>query len=207
MLPRIVVLALFLLPSIVIAGEIVDRVTYVRDGDTIEIGDLVVRLAGIDAPESDQPQGRRSAMALHQRVLGETVRVETKGRDQYQRVLGVVYHGGDNLNRWLVRHGHAWEYDRYSQDMMLGWLEWQAWWGGRGLWSARDPVPPWEWRDRSSDSSSTVDRVNQSHETGDRDCGDFSTQTQAQRFYERHQPGDPHRLDGDGDGRACEALP
>ena len=26
----------------------------------------------------------------------------------------------------------------------------------------------------------------------------------AKAFFERHQPGDPHRLDGDGDGRACE---
>jgi hypothetical protein len=43
---------------------------------------------------------------------------------------------------------------------------------------------------------------------GDRDCGDFRTQRQAQRFFERHNPTrDPHRLDGDGDGIACEARP
>lgn len=43
---------------------------------------------------------------------------------------------------------------------------------------------------------------------GDRDCADFDSQRQAQRFYERHNPNqDPHRLDADGDGRACEDLP
>lgn len=42
---------------------------------------------------------------------------------------------------------------------------------------------------------------------GDRDCGDFATQQQAQQFFESHGPGDPHRLDGDGDGVACEDLP
>jgi endonuclease YncB( thermonuclease family) len=43
---------------------------------------------------------------------------------------------------------------------------------------------------------------------GDRDCADFSTQRQAQRFFENHNPGqDPHNLDSDGDGRACETLP
>ncbi|WP_366143968.1 excalibur calcium-binding domain-containing protein, partial [Devosia sp.] len=26
-------------------------------------------------------------------------------------------------------------------------------------------------------------------------------------FYERSGPGDPHRLDRDGDGVACETLP
>lgn len=42
----------------------------------------------------------------------------------------------------------------------------------------------------------------------DRDCSDFSTHRQAQRFFERHNPKrDPHRLDGDDDGRACEDLP
>jgi Excalibur calcium-binding domain len=42
----------------------------------------------------------------------------------------------------------------------------------------------------------------------DRDCSDFRTHAQAQRFFERHNPSrDPHRLDGDNDGIACESLP
>ncbi|MFL5901402.1 MAG: excalibur calcium-binding domain-containing protein [Solirubrobacterales bacterium] len=42
----------------------------------------------------------------------------------------------------------------------------------------------------------------------DRDCADFSTQAQAQRFFKRHHPRlDPHRLDADHDGLACEDLP
>lgn len=41
----------------------------------------------------------------------------------------------------------------------------------------------------------------------DRDCGDFSSQKQAQAFFDENRPGDPHNLDGDGDGRACEDLP
>jgi hypothetical protein len=38
----------------------------------------------------------------------------------------------------------------------------------------------------------------------DYNCSDFSTQPQAQAFL---LPGDPYRLDGDGDGVACEDLP
>lgn len=42
----------------------------------------------------------------------------------------------------------------------------------------------------------------------DRDCSDFSTQRQAQRFFNHHHPRlDPHRLDADDDGLACEDLP
>ncbi|MGB7684188.1 MAG: excalibur calcium-binding domain-containing protein [Solirubrobacterales bacterium] len=41
----------------------------------------------------------------------------------------------------------------------------------------------------------------------DRDCSDFASQRQAQRFFKNHNPRrDPHRLDGDNDGIACEAL-
>jgi len=43
----------------------------------------------------------------------------------------------------------------------------------------------------------------------DKNCGDFSTQTQAQTFFESAggPATDPHRLDGDGDGRVCVSLP
>ena len=41
----------------------------------------------------------------------------------------------------------------------------------------------------------------------DRDCSDFSSHAQAQRFFKKHNPNrDPHGLDGDNDGIACEAL-
>jgi len=38
----------------------------------------------------------------------------------------------------------------------------------------------------------------------DYDCSDFRTQAQAQK---KLLPGDPYRLDGDGNGIACESLP
>lgn len=44
---------------------------------------------------------------------------------------------------------------------------------------------------------------------GDVDCGDFSTQRQAQAFHDRYHPyyGDFADLDGNEDGVACESLP
>ena len=42
----------------------------------------------------------------------------------------------------------------------------------------------------------------------DRDCGDFATQKAAQVFFLENSPStDPHRLDADGDGVACDANP
>ncbi|WP_433505621.1 excalibur calcium-binding domain-containing protein [Pseudonocardia halophobica] len=41
---------------------------------------------------------------------------------------------------------------------------------------------------------------------GDKNCSDFDTWREAQNFYESAGSGDPHNLDEDGDGIACETL-
>ena len=43
---------------------------------------------------------------------------------------------------------------------------------------------------------------------GDKDCADFHSWRQAQHFYKKHGGPryDPHRLDADHDGIACEDL-
>jgi hypothetical protein len=123
--------------------------------------------------------------------------VEEIGR--YGRAVARIEVNGGDLSEMMVRDGLGWHYEEYAPNASeLARLERQARNAGRGLWSHVDPTPPWEWRDRNSTSETSEE---------DRDCGDFSTQPEAQRFFERNQPGDPHGLDGDGDGVACESLP
>jgi len=72
--------------------------------------------------------------------------------------------------------------------------------GGSYLMNQEEsPTPTVETRD----TYKTV----RSYSSGDRDCSDFGTHRQAQAFYESEGPGDPHGLDRDGDGDACETLP
>ncbi|MCR4324143.1 MAG: excalibur calcium-binding domain-containing protein [Candidatus Curtissbacteria bacterium] len=64
----------------------------------------------------------------------------------------------------------------------------------------------------STDSSvSGITDTNYSEErppsTGDYDCSDFSSHSEAQDFFDSEGYGDPHGLDRDGDGEACETLP
>ena len=42
-----------------------------------------------------------------------------------------------------------------------------------------------------------------------KNCGDFATQAEAQRWFDTYFPydGDVAKLDGDNDGVACESLP
>ena len=58
---------------------------------------------------------------------------------------------------------------------------------------------------RSSGSAKTQ-RQTTGRVSGDRNCSDFSSWREAQNFYEKAGSGDPHRLDADNDGIACEAL-
>ncbi|MBD1852963.1 thermonuclease family protein [Cyanobacteria bacterium FACHB-502] len=100
----------------------------------------------------------------------------------------------------------------------------------RGFWAQRDPVMPWDWRQGQRPTSSSAPPVQSapsrpvqstsSHPpvqftpaqpaanlpactNSDCDCSDFASQAEAQRVFNLF-PGDPFRLDRDGDGRVCE---
>lgn len=57
------------------------------------------------------------------------------------------------------------------------------------------------------DNNYSTTRTNLLSGASDKDCSDFSTHAEAQSFFESQGPGDPHGLDRDGDGEACETLP
>jgi len=184
------------------------RVVGVADGDTLTLlsggRELDVRLAEVDTPESGQRYGARAERALRALVGGKRVRVRQVDVDRYGRVVGRVRAGGVDVNAELVRGGHAWVYRRYAEDPRLFALERRARAAGRGLWALERPVLPWEWR-RGERPRAGAARAGATA-GADRDCSDFSTWRQAQAFFERSGTGDPHGLDGDGDGVACEGM-
>ena len=57
-----------------------------------------------------------------------------------------------------------------------------------------------------SDGKATLDIPGRDVPVFDYDCDDFSSQSEAQDFFEEAGSGDPHNLDRDGDGVACESL-
>jgi endonuclease YncB( thermonuclease family) len=186
-------------PGQTITGEVVA----VKDGDTIDVlyggRGVTVRLHGIDAPEMGQPFGNNAKQAASRYAFGKVARVRVTDVDRYGRLVGEVNIAGGELNEMLVRDGLAWWYRRYApREGQLESLERAARNANQGLWSRPDPTPPWDWRSQ---------RRSRRRQVTDRDCSDFDTQPEAQRFFERAGPGDPHRLDGDGDGVACESLP
>ncbi|MCS4185209.1 endonuclease YncB(thermonuclease family) [Salinibacter ruber] len=188
-------------PGQTFTAEVVD----VTDGDTFDVrrsigGTVTIRLHGVDAPESAQSYGTAATRAARQYVDGKSVRVAVEEIGRYGRAVARVEVQGADLGAMLIRRGLAWHYRQYAPNATeYARLQRQARNADRGLWSQANPTAPWEWRDRTSGPGETSTR--------DRDCSDFDTQPEAQRFFERHQPGDPHGLDGNNDGEACESLP
>lgn len=150
----------------------------------------------------------RAASRFTKRVLrrGRVVRYRlgVESRDRYDRALAYVWLADGRLfNGLLVEQGYAQPLtvppnvdfaDRFRRAARA------ARRAGRGLWGAvRCALGPGDTRGGSDDA-----------ERDDRDCSDFATRAEAQRYFDRRggRPGrDVDELDEDGDGRVCESLP
>jgi micrococcal nuclease len=137
---------LFLLCGIGLAARV--RVDIVYDGDTFRSTDsAVVRLLGIDAPESYQPGGDVARDILEKYVAGREVRLESDSadKDQYGRLLRYVYVGDTMVNLEMVRKGYAafrmFQATLKYQDTLAK-AEEEAARTGRGLWSFNVFAPP-----------------------------------------------------------------
>ncbi len=150
-------LALFLLFAAATASAqtLPGVVIVVIDGDTVLFKPdhyhpasrafLKVRLAGIDAPELDQPHGEAATRALKDMALKRRATLDVVASDSYGRKLGMLMIGPISVNAELVRRGHAWASSRAADDPLRA-LQRGAQDARLGLW--RDPAaqPPWRWR-------------------------------------------------------------
>jgi micrococcal nuclease len=127
-------------------------VSRVIDGDTLWLkteGDsapVVVRIEGIDAPESCQAGGKESTEALNALALGRSVTVRVVTKDDFGRTVGKVFDGDKNLGDRMVRDGQAWSsryrFDRgpyMAEERMAFALK-------RGLHAAGDAIQPRDFR-------------------------------------------------------------
>ncbi|MBT3558151.1 MAG: thermonuclease family protein [Rhodospirillales bacterium] len=89
-------------------------VTHVRDGDTIEVGKIPIRLNGVSAPELDEPLGPQSKQFMYDLVLGKAVRCELTGAKTYDRFVGTCYLDGIDVGISVIEAGLALDCPRYS---------------------------------------------------------------------------------------------
>jgi endonuclease YncB( thermonuclease family) len=164
------------------------RVTRVVDGDTIAAIDSnnfehKIRLAGIDAPENNQPFSNRSKQNLAALVDKKPVRMTWSKTDGYGRLVAVVSvdvntkcNGTQceakyvDVNLEQVHAGLAWHYKEYESEQSpadrraYAAAEKSARDANTGLWSDPDPVAPWDWRHGAADAPVKKSRNNICHD-------------------------------------------
>lgn len=146
------------------SAEINGRIVRVLDGDTVEIlgeGNQLtrVRLAGIDAPEKNQPFGQRSRQELSSMVAQRIVNVTGEDEDRYGRLLGTVWLGTKDVNAEQIRKGLAWAYRYHGKPVRVDYatLEDEARRQASGLWSVPGQTEPWRWRSLHQERGSISD--------------------------------------------------
>lgn len=88
---------------------------FVIDGDTIQIGKVRLRLAGIDAPELDHPWGRKAKSQLIKLCKGCEITARVEKRMSYDRLVATCYlPDGRDLSAEMVRHGFALDWPKFS---------------------------------------------------------------------------------------------
>lgn len=141
---------MLILPCSAFGATLAGRVTAVPSGDVLTVatqqGTLRVRIAGIDAPESDQPFGPAAREFLQRRALHKEVRLESSGADSDGATLARVKLAGRDLAAELVSGGYAWALGGKKHSRRLRRLQAQARTARRGLWGEGTAFPPWEWR-------------------------------------------------------------
>ena len=125
----------------------------VFDGDTFEVGPLLIRLHGVDAPELAQdcdrpdggtwPCGTRAAERLSELLAADELSCEALGRDRYGRVISRCIAGGQDVAARLVEEGLAWAFIEYSGDYIA--TEVGARDAGQGIWQAVTQTA-WDYR-------------------------------------------------------------
>ena len=152
----IVTVILVFLPSLALAQSQIE----VIDGDTIELDGRMIRIFGIDAPETkqkckdvdynDYDCGVKSKEILIN-ILGlksnigvvNNIDCTDINKDRYRRWVSVCFINGLNIGREMVRRGAALAYRQYSLSYEAQEDEAKA--EGRGVWQG-DFIKPWEWR-------------------------------------------------------------
>ena len=119
---RIILILLFIFSTQAFADNL-----KVIDGDTIILNGEKIRFSGIYAPEYDQECmngdkkiycGMFATVLLTKKIGDEIPKCISEGKDVYGRTLAECFVNGESLSSFLVRHGYAFAYRKYSKKFI-----------------------------------------------------------------------------------------
>lgn len=123
----------------------------VHDGDTVTVTaknrkKIKIRLLGIDAPELEQENGNASKRHLNRLLKNNKITYKTEYKDSFGRSVATIFAGKQDINLQMVKDGYAWHYRQFSKSKKLEAAQENAQKNRLGLWSSKNPMPPWEFR-------------------------------------------------------------
>ncbi|HPJ87063.1 MAG TPA: thermonuclease family protein, partial [Candidatus Pacearchaeota archaeon] len=99
------------------------EVERVIDGDTVVINGESVRMLGLNTPERGEKYYKEAKEYTSSLVMNRTVLIERRGKDKYNRELGYLFYGDENLNAKIVEKGYANYYFPSGHDNYYGLFE------------------------------------------------------------------------------------
>ena len=114
LLSALIVSVSLLVAPVYAQDTLTGTVTHVRDGDTIVVADVPVRLNGVAALEADEPRGIAARGFIEHLVAGQKVHCELNGERSYDRVIGVCFLEGQDIGAAIISAGLARDCPRFS---------------------------------------------------------------------------------------------
>jgi endonuclease YncB( thermonuclease family) len=88
-------------------------VTHVRDGDTIEVNNVPIRLAALDCPERGTRDGD-TASRIAQQFLGSQATCGLTGAKTYDRLVGYCEINGADFGRYMMENSSCRVWEKYD---------------------------------------------------------------------------------------------
>ena len=89
------------------------KVTHVRDGDTIEVNGIAIRLAALDCPERGTQKGDTAAR-IAQQFLGSQATCELTGAKTYDRLVGYCEVNGEDFGAYMMNNSSCKVWEKYD---------------------------------------------------------------------------------------------
>ena len=88
-------------------------VTHVRDGDTIEVDNVPIRLAALDCPERGTQKGDTAAR-IAQLFLGSQATCKLTGAKTYDRLVGYCEINGADFGQYMMNNSSCKVWEKYD---------------------------------------------------------------------------------------------
>lgn len=119
-----------------------------KDGLVMSVERVKVRLADIDAPESDQPSGAWSTQQLERMCKHKYIWMQSHGVGHYGRDIDTLYDNTTNINLRMVEIGAAHPLDKKYYSAARNAITKKL-----GLWQSTQVIHPKSWRDGSKEKN------------------------------------------------------